>query len=258
MQRKTEIRWTGPGLMDEVLFSRVDWPGKTVRLERDTVHDYCLRPTAATVSVAELFHENSKLFPETLPALAAMRTVADDVRDEFLRRRTAVLDADAAPPLALPDPWRQLLGAVAHATDPRLFYAVELRVLAGESLALHDPSRDRLQLIRQVTESDRDRLERAVRMVNADRARPPGGPTIFIVGSFARNDVLYGSRGYRRTLVEAGRVVAEVLDQAAELQVQAMPRCEFIDHEVDAVLDVDGTEEGTLVIVEMGVASYEP
>ncbi len=44
----------------------------------------------------------------------------------------------------------------------------------------------------------------------------------------------------------------EVLRQARRLDLAARPLYEFIDRDLDAVLEVDGIEEGTLIAIELG------
>ncbi|MCM3905796.1 MAG: hypothetical protein ND866_29235 [Pyrinomonadaceae bacterium] len=106
--------------------------------------------------------------------------------------------------------------------------------------------------MKQLTRSDQDRLRYSIRVTNPSDDSPSDTHIAFVMGNFARNDVLYGSRGYRRTLVEAGRVTDRVLHKAAELQLVAKCRCEFIDRDIDAVLEADGIEEGTIVVIELG------
>ena len=62
---------------------------------------------------------------------------------------------------------------------------------------------------------------------------------------------LYGTRGYRRTLLEAGGVTQVALRLAIDAGMAARARFEFLDRVIDAVLESDGTEESTLVIIDL-------
>src|SRR2546422_7532087 len=75
---------------------------------------------------------------------------------------------------------------------------------------------------------------------------------ILILGSFARNDVLLGPRGYRRTLLETGRLVQEIVHQAKRLGLTVRPLYEFTDRDVDTVMEADGIEQSTLMAFEFG------
>ncbi len=84
MFRRSQEPPNAKKLMDQVVFSALDWPGKTVRLERNSLEDYCQRPSSSRLSIAELYHENSKLFPAMVAELAAATLDSDGVRLEFL------------------------------------------------------------------------------------------------------------------------------------------------------------------------------
>src|SRR4030095_9500861 len=110
---------------------------KTVRLEHDTLQDYCQRPGSPITSVAELYHENSKLFPQKLQELTVTRLEGDELRRQFLEPRSrAVGDA---PELKLAAQCRKMLSAVIHTIPPEIFYAIELRLAAGGILLFHEP-----------------------------------------------------------------------------------------------------------------------
>ena len=148
--------------MDQVVFSALDWPGKTVRLERNSQEDYCQRPSSSRLSIAELYHENSKLFPAMVAELAAATLDTDDVRLEFLRRRAEALSQNQQ--MEVSPPLRELLTQIAHVVQPELFYAIELRIAENGTLASHEPLADRLFLVKRLSPGDRTRLTEAIRL----------------------------------------------------------------------------------------------
>src|SRR5262249_61608901 len=97
------------------------------------------------------------------------------------------------------------------------------------------------------------KLSSALRLTIAEDPLPEG-PMLFLIGCFARNDVLFGPRGYRRTLLEAGQVTTGLLAEAGRLGLDAVPIFEFTDRDLDAVIEADGIEEGTLVALAIGEA----
>lgn len=248
MIRRSQEPPTAKKLMDQVVFSALDWPGKTVRLERNSQEDYCQRPSSSRLSIAEVYHENSKLFPAMVSELAAATLDTDDVRLEFLRRRAEAISQNQ--PMEVSPPLRELLTEIAHVVKPELFYAIELRIAENGSLASHEPLSDRLFLVKRLSPGDRTRITEAIHLF--DKSSGPARDSLFVIGNFARNDLLFGARGYRRTLIEAGRVTEAVLGIAARLGLSARLLIEFTDRTVDAVLEADGTEEGVLAVLELG------
>jgi hypothetical protein len=248
MIRRSQERLTPKKLIDEVVFSELDWPGKTVRLERDTLQDYCQRPASAQPSIAELYHENSKLFPQMAGELAAARVDIDGVRREFVRRRASALAH--SPQAELSATRRELLTGIARAVPHELFYAIELRIAEESVLASHEPLLDRLHLVKRLSGDDTARLAGALRLLEGSKVPPP--PVLFVIGNFARNDLLFGTRGYRRTLIEAGRVMEASLGIASRLGLAAQPCLEFADRTLDFILEADGVEEGILLAIELG------
>jgi hypothetical protein len=256
VRRRSDAEVNSQALLAELCHPRLDWPGKTVQLERDSLLDYRHRSTSPNVSVAELYHENSKLYPNMLGELAATRVKVDDFRQEFVRRRAALV-TERTPEPGLHRDYRRLLTALSKATRPELSYALELRVAADGLLAIHEPSTDTLRIVKHLSPGDLTKLGNALRLtVSSDLVLQ--GPVLFVIGSFARNDVLFGPRGYRRTLLETGLMLAGLLAEAERLGLGAVSIFEFADRDVDAVMEVDGVEEGTLAALALGkVADVE-
>jgi hypothetical protein len=253
MNRRTRERLSTQKMFDEVVFSSIDWPWKTVRLERDTLQDYCQRPASAIISVAELYHENSKLFPQRVPELAVTRVESDKVRRQFLQRRSST--AADAPAVNLAPECRRMLSAVTQQIPTDLFYAIELRLAAGDMLLFHEPISDKLQLLKRISADEQTRLRNALRLLAPSGEREHTGPVLLVVGNFARNDLLFGSRGYRRTLIDAGRVTEGVLGIARQAGRAARVKTEFTDRDVDVLVEADGVEEGVVIAIELGSAN---
>jgi hypothetical protein len=235
-------------LFDRVNYSSLDWPLKTIRLEPDTVEECNQRIASPRVSVAELYHENSKLFEGVLDRLAATHVDPDEVRREFLERRRSSVAATA--PYSFGDPRViGLLTAVRDACPIELFYAIDLRVCEAGRLCWHEPMSDACFLIKELTEERHLRFRSAVVPRRPRDARD--GVAVVLVGNLARNDLLYGARGYRRTLLEAGRIAETVVRQASLHGAASGVWFEFVDRQVDACLECDGVEEAALAIIEV-------
>ena len=61
-RRRTRRSLSANDFLAEVRNLSLDWPGKTVRLERNSLHDHWQQPASSQPAIAELYHENSKLF----------------------------------------------------------------------------------------------------------------------------------------------------------------------------------------------------
>src|SRR5262249_31417589 len=161
MRRRSDTPLDAQALFAELCQFQLDWPGKTVRLERNSLLDHQQRPASANVSVAELYHENSKLYPNMLGELATARGRVKDFRQAFIRRRGAVAARHSPEQAFDHHPVRQLLTAVAQTIDHELFYALELRVAADNRLATHEPSTDTLQMVKHLSPEDLEKLRSA-------------------------------------------------------------------------------------------------
>jgi hypothetical protein len=253
-RKRTDIGVGVQRFFDEMLFAPLHWPLKVVRLERDSFEDFRQRPLSAGISVAELYRENSKLFPQALPEIAAMR--ADPgLRREFVSRRAAELTAEASetsvdPPLA------EFLARIVSRVELELFYSIELRLVLGASLAIYAPPSRTLHLVKQLSVRDLEVLRRATRLLAPPRLPPHEGGLLFIVGFFGRDEMLLGPRGYRRTLLEAGRITQVVLEERRARGQPTYPVYEFADRDVEAAIELDGTEVGALVGFELMETSH--
>ena len=239
--RRTQETITPKKFFDEVVFSPLDWPGKTVRLEAGTLESYCQRSTSGRISLAEVYHENSKLFPAMIADLTAGRVDHAQVRQEFLRRRAESRAQDKT--VQLNSLSGELVNKIAPAIEPELFYAIELRFLQSGVLASYEPLSKQLHLTKRLADEDTARLSDAINLIERVESRED---LVFVIGNFARNDLLYGARGYRRTLIEAGRVVEAIRQVAGELPRVSL---EFSDRVVDGILECDGVEEGTVAVI---------
>jgi hypothetical protein len=246
--RRNRIQYTADQLLNAVLFGALTWPGRTVRLERDSLLDYRNRPTSTQVPVAELYHENSKLSPELLPALALSAVDLGELRREFLRRRGALSRPAKGDQLGGMERWSELLGPVAERTLER-FYAIDLRVADGGAVAAYEPASNAFRLVKNLDDRERERLDRAVSLVDTGEGVPHPMPLLLVLACFPRNEIVFGQRGYRRTLLEAGQLTQDVVSSAAERGRTAHIHYEFADRDVDRIMEVDGVEYSTVIAI---------
>ncbi|MCW2849441.1 MAG: hypothetical protein JWR90_3415 [Marmoricola sp.] len=251
MQSEDPLRQAG-AVLHRLVYGSVDWPGKSLRLDADSLDRFLQRPLSGAVSLSELYHENSKLIAER----AAERLCQDlDVLPFKLSIVQAVSRAAtaAAPTRAIqvPDELTDILDRYPAGLPAELHYAVEVRPLVDNHVMVHEPLTNRCRALRTLSSAELERLESGV---YAASATAPSGRRrlMFVIGLFARNAILYGERGYRSTLLESGVVLHAIATAAAGLGVATHVITEFQDHCVDSILDVDGTEAGTLAVVSLG------
>ena len=158
---------------------------------------------------------------------------------------TASLQAEFSPSL------RQILTNVGQHLPQQLFYAVELRVLTGKLIGSFEPISDTIQVFREITTEELLSVNRALNLLGPSSEPKRDDPLLFVVAFFARNDILFGARGYRRSLLESGQVVEGVIKMGASLGWDVTAVYEFADRDVDCVLGADGTEEGTVAALVM-------
>jgi hypothetical protein len=168
-----------------------------------------------------------------------------ELQREVLRRRLERSRTPAGEP-PLPAPLRAALTAVAR-EQSELDYAIELRLVTENLVSVHESWTDVVRPLRPLSAAEQEALAAALALSRAPVE--PEATLVFVVCSFARNALLFGPRGYRRTLLEAGQVVRRFLDAAAAAGLRAAPRHEYADHAVDEALDVDGIEEGCVAAI---------
>ena len=240
------MRYTADELLNTVLFGSLEWPGRTVRLERNSLLDYRNRSTSAQVSISELYHENSKLSLELLPDLVLSDVDPTQLRQEFLRRRAVLATATPDERLDVMEPWKELLGPIAH-HSLELFYAIELRILDGGMLATYEPAGNVFRLVKAIDE--REQLDAAVSLIQEGRDTPGRASLLFVLACFPRNEIILGQRGYRRTLLEAGQVAQRILSSTVQAGRTATAHYEFADRDVDDIMEVDGVEHSTVIAI---------
>ena len=237
-------------VVHRLVYGALDWPGKTLRLDADSLDRYQQRPLSAAISVGELYHENSKLIPERAGERLSDGLDAREFKLSLIRAASAAAGA-AAPTRAVPVPEElgAVLGRYSASLPEELRYAVEIRPLVGNRVTVHEPSTNGCRALRLLSRPQLEELESGV---HASQPRADSPMLIFVIGLFARNAILYGERGYRSTLLESGATVYAIAAAAAGLDIPTQVITEFQDHRVDSILDLDGTEVGTLAVVCLG------
>jgi hypothetical protein len=245
--RRTQETVGTEKFFEQSVYASVEWPGRTVRLQPDSLLDFRNRSSSPNVSSGESYHEASKLYPEMLLGLAAMSIDAQKVRELFVRRRGAAWSELETFAVFCPKRAFELVSSLTDSAPLGLFYAVEIRIAVADHLWFLEPTKGALIPIKKLTGFEE--IQSCLGLLEGAPAWPTSC-TLFLVGSFARNVMLYGERGYRRTVLEAGQMSQLISERARMLELEFTLKFEFADRRLDRLLEVDGTEEGTLAAFE--------
>lgn len=237
-------------LLEQLQYSPIDWPWKTTRLRRDPVQDVRQRMSSAHPTAAETYHRNSSLFPARLKELPVMWLDASEVSRDFLRRQM-----EAGPPT--PDEQiarfpiaASVLDRALGANGAQLSYSFELRLSDDTGVARYEPTTGRREALREATTEEAGEVAAALAPFASSTDIP--SERLFIIACFPRNEVLYGARGYRRTLIEAGRVVNCIVEESRRQRIDVRVVLDFFDSVINAFVDADGVDEATLAVLEFG------
>lgn len=229
----------------------------SVELEGTAFDALLHRLTARQPHVAELYHENSKLTPAGPLQVDRDPRRLRELRDWYFETAYAIREDEVrheeAHRFRVPhDELSEELAALLRdfrspgpATD-RL-YAVDLLVLEDGRLLRVVPLRDVLWIERSMEPEDVAALRGALQGPEA-AALADAERYLFLVACPWRYMLLYGPRGYRSALLDAGRLLCH-LDGAARKSGAVLTVAEsFYDHQVDRILHADGVERSTLAV----------
>lgn len=253
------VEESGDGLADDfqlMLEQALIPTPNTIELERDPYLDYLHRLRFRPSSVAELFVENSKI-------VGAQRINQALDEDSLRRTRQWYVETAYRPQdgefddlpgareggrvaiRSLPSPLAEFVHRATH--DPEttpLLYGNDLYLLTGLRSYRLMASNDWLWLDQTLTEDEADALTRALEGVEQAELEQAKVLLAFVVVP-PRYTLFQGPRGYRRSLVDLGRLVERLEQQAAASGVRFVTTLDFRDAVVDEVLMLDGVERTT-------------
>jgi hypothetical protein len=228
---------------------------------RDT---YTHRLGDALGTAAEYYQANSRMRPWELPDVPSDEQAAA-LREWLLHTgRTydpvSLVDGAAAPlrPIAgLPAPLGRVLGRFGpDGPLAETLFANDLMVLDGDELLLMPPRADVLVFERRVP-GWRARLAAAVPQPHQVAVRD--ATAVFAVVTVPwRHMVLYGERGYRRAVMEAGVLTTNLHGLAAGAGLRPRLLLDFVDTTVDDLLGDDGVERFCAALLVLTPAPPEP
>jgi hypothetical protein len=223
-----------------------------VELYRTPTTDYLSRFVASSPHIAELYHCNSRISlssdVNTVLDPEALKVARDWFYDTALKPDDEVYDREAACASGI-------LGSVANLAERAGAAFAWLAEAAARDIgyALDVLVVDRGRTWRVLPGSPEAWLEREL---SADevasipsllpelRFAPDAGLPVllFIAVSPWRYMMLQGPRGYRRALLDAGRFVGTITDEARRTGTAIDVAVDFLDVEIDGLLRLDGVE----------------
>jgi hypothetical protein len=233
----------------------------SVELPRTAMGDFLHRLARPTPHVAELFHENSKLVAAATLTVPGDGAKLAEARAWYFATAYAVHEDEVEPREAhqfrstleeAPERMRPLLAPfMAPGPAADLLYAVDLLALWDGRLHRLVATTPRLWVERSFGEEELARLRAAAVGVPAARLERLRHFLVLVACPW-RQMMLYGPRGYRHTLLDAGRVLAQLERAAAEHGVPLTVVRDFYDARVDRLLLADGVERSAVVLVGLG------
>ncbi len=230
----------------------------SVELERTPSSDFMHRFAARQSHVAELYHENSKLTAWSTITVPPDDRKLIEARDWFFSTAYAIDEKDLVPEKShacrirhadLPAPIAGLLaGFIPDGAIANRLYGVDLLLLHAGVLYRVLARSPYLWVERHLDAPALAKLGAALPEVDPGELAGLSS-YLFLVGVPWRFMMLYGPRGYRHTLLDAGAMLAHLETRAEELGVGLKVRRNFFDYPIERLLFVDGVERSALVVV---------
>lgn len=229
----------------------------SVELERTALSDYMQR-LAGPRHIAELFHENSKLTPSSTLTVPLDGRKLAEVREWYFSTAYAMRESEVEPKEEhqfrcrlrdLPEPLRPLLRPFTQAgAFSDLLYGVDLLLLHGGSLLRTIARSEVLWVERRVRGEEIAELQAAL-LDLSDYEVAHATALLFVVGCPWRYMMVYGPRGYRHTLLDAGRLLAGLEEIGHRHHLRLATAQNFYDAKIDHFLYADGVERSALAVV---------
>ncbi len=208
--------------------------------------------------VAELYHENSKLSPHSTLTVPADDSVIVDAREWYFDSSYGIAEETFEPEeegrvrMAIADLPAPLRGLIEWATEPGdavdLLYGLDLFLLHEDRVLRALPTKHFLWVERLVEPNAWQRARSAlIGLPETERSRT----FLFLVGVPWRHMMFYGPRGYRHTLLDAGRFLALFEREATARELRPTVVQNFFDRQLDGFLLLDGVERSTLAVLAL-------
>ncbi len=236
----------------------------SINLEHSPSADFLYRSVRRKAHVAELYHENSKLCPyATLQP--TNREALEQIRRWYFRTAYAPDEAimvrqeeayvrvrlDELPRLVHP----LLTPFMEPGNDANLLYGLDLLLLYQDRLLRIIPEADYFWIERTLVPQHRQALTQSLYTRPEIAHLIPDGITLFVLGCPWRYMLLFGPRGYRYTLLDAGQLLERVQQRAQAEEIPLHVTHDFHDAAVDRFVFADGVERSTLSMMVMDATS---
>lgn len=231
----------------------------SIDLAHSPESDFLYRQVRPKPHVAELYHENSKLHPYTTLQPVADPRVHEQIRQWFFDTAYAVkaeylLHEDPALRLSLddlPPPLADLLQPFSEpGTYANLLYSIDLLVLYGGLLTRLFPEAPYLWTEREINDQERQFLGMKLG-VEPETWAEHTVAVLFAVACPWRYMLLHGPRGYRHTLLDVGRLLAYVEQEAPMHTFDVAVQQNYHDSAIDRMILADGLERSAYAIVHL-------
>jgi len=217
---------------------------------------YLGRLLAREPNVAELFQANSRLSARGTANQLPTRELCDAVTEWFLATSynpaEGDVDLDQAREHGVRIEVSDLVAPLAayldelsshNPAEPTL-YAVDTWCVIGPTVYRMPARRSTLWKERDLSD---DELSRFHQSIFGDSTSPPELTIVWVVAPW-RHMVFRGPRGYRHTLIDAGRQFETAERLAARHRLHASTTYDFFDDPLNVLLGLDGDEQAVLAV----------
>ncbi len=233
----------------------------TVELMRTPQSDYRFRFAAASAPhIAELFQENTKLSPHSSFDAAINERELSQARDYYFATAYQVAEADFIPGKDkairithehLPAWLRSFLSPFSVKDGiSSLLYGVDMLLIFDGAVYKQAPRSIQLWRERALSPSDLANFRAAI-MRGPDALITAAEAFAILVGVPWRYMAFLGPRGYRRMMLEAGMLLAQLGGIAAHYGLHTAVCTDFYDTHVDRILLLDGVERTAIAILPL-------
>lgn len=256
------IKITQKDIHESIESGHLPIPSKTLPFEKNSLTDVVQRFSNANTNLAELYHENSKLSKYNLEGIAGRKI------DDLASFKKSIVRAPRNIPLPqvsrsndntcaekgnskyLQLELLSIFNKLAH-DDCTLFYDCELKLVVPDSQVLtYDPSSKSLYLEQKYSTMTVYKTLSESLLIEEDSLQGEES-FIMISSSFPRNMSLYGIRGYRRTLLDAGRIGEYIRQELHKLDYDSKMITEFYDREINILIGLDGIERAAILAISL-------
>lgn len=231
----------------------------SIELQRYSIVDFLNRYNSPYPNIAELFHQNTRLNEYTKQTIVTDEKTIDEVKKWYLTTNCKIKEEDIEK-----EKGKEILKEVEtlpnnldklfinfSSNDNReseLLYSSNLFLLWEQKIYKIVPLSKSMLLMLKFTPEDINLLKESIIIEDTSILKNTEN-FLFVVGVPWRNMIFYSSRGYRKMLIDTGKLVYYLERQAEKNNLRLSLYENFYDTQINRLLNLDGVENIVTVII---------